>query len=126
VNKPKINSDRATDTMLIARRKFPGSPASLDALCKRFNIGLDERKAKGHGALLDAELLAQVYLELSGGRQQGLELVAQGAGSNGRTTVVQQPIPPRATPLPSRLSGDELARHEAAMAALGGGAIWRN
>lgn len=126
VNKPRINSDRATDTMLIARRKFPGSPASLDALCKRFNIGLDERKAKGHGALLDAELLAQVYLELSGGRQQGLELVAQGAGSNGRSTVTQLPIPPRAVPLPARLTGDELARHEAAMAALGGGAIWRN
>ncbi|MBP6011495.1 MAG: DNA polymerase III subunit epsilon [Alphaproteobacteria bacterium] len=126
VNKPKINSDRATDTMLIARRKFPGSPASLDALCKRFNIGLDERKAKGHGALLDAELLAQVYLELSGGRQQGLELVAQGAGANGRSTVVQQPIPTRAVPLPARLTGDELARHEAAMAALGGGAIWRS
>ena len=66
---------RATDTVGIARRKFPGAPASLDALCRRF--GIDNSERTKHGALLDAELLAEVYLELVGGRQAGLELVAE-------------------------------------------------
>jgi DNA polymerase-3 subunit epsilon len=124
--KAKLDPDRAIDTMLIARRKFPGSPASLDALCKRFNIALDERKAKGHGALLDVELLAQVYLELSGGRQPGLELVAADAAAGSGARVSHLPIPPRPKALPSRLTADELALHEAAVASLGAGAIWRN
>jgi DNA polymerase-3 subunit epsilon len=64
--------NRAIDTVLIARKKFPGSPASLDALCKRFDIDLSARTK--HGALLDAELLADVYLELLGGRQVALLL----------------------------------------------------
>ncbi len=64
---PVITMDRTIDTVLIARKKFPGSPASLDALCKRFDIDLSGRTK--HGALLDAELLAEVYLDLLGGRQ---------------------------------------------------------
>ena len=64
---PAISLDRAVDTVLIARKKFPGSPASLDALCKRFDIDLSGRTK--HGALLDAELLSEVYLDLLGGRQ---------------------------------------------------------
>lgn len=67
---PLIAIERATDTVLIARRMFPGSPANLDALCKRFSIDLTARTK--HGALLDAELLADVYLELKGGRQASL------------------------------------------------------
>ena len=67
---PLIDYARATDTVLIARKMFPGSPANLDALCKRFNIDLSARTK--HGALLDAELLADVYLELKGGRQSSL------------------------------------------------------
>ncbi|MFO0389154.1 MAG: DNA polymerase III subunit epsilon [Alphaproteobacteria bacterium] len=69
---------RALDTVQVARKKFPGSPASLDALCRRFNIDLSARTK--HGALLDAELLAEVYLELLGGRQSalGLDNKAQG------------------------------------------------
>lgn len=63
---------RVLDTLLMARKKFPGSPASLDALCKRFNIDLSGRDK--HGALLDAELLADVYLELLGGRQAAMGL----------------------------------------------------
>ncbi|MBS0271340.1 MAG: DNA polymerase III subunit epsilon [Proteobacteria bacterium] len=68
----EIPFTRAIDTLAIARKKFPGSPASLDALCKRF--GVDNRGREKHGALLDAELLAQVYLELIGGKQPGLSL----------------------------------------------------
>jgi DNA polymerase III subunit epsilon len=69
---PEVPFARAIDTLTMARKKFPGSPASLDALCKRF--GVDNRARDKHGALLDAELLAQVYLELIGGKQPGLSL----------------------------------------------------
>ncbi len=67
---PKINDKRVIDTLMIARKKFPGSPANLDALCRRFHIDNSNRTL--HGALLDSELLAEVYLELLGGRQRGL------------------------------------------------------
>lgn len=67
-----IDNSRVIDTLVIARKQSPGSPASLDALCKRF--GIDNSNRKFHGALLDAQLLAEVYLELRGGRQQGLSL----------------------------------------------------
>lgn len=69
---PEIPFARAIDTLIMARKKFPGSPASLDALCKRF--GVDNRSREKHGALLDAELLSHVYLELIGGKQPGLSL----------------------------------------------------
>ena len=98
----------AVDTVLLARRKFPGSPASLDALCKRFNIDNSARQV--HGALLDAELLASVYLELIGGRQAGLDL-AQGEALAAAAMVAaggpMRPARPHA-PLP-----EELAAHEA-------------
>ncbi len=61
------------DTLLVARRKFPGAPASLDALCQRFSIDTKDRKRDGHGALLDSKLLAAVYIELTGGAQAGLD-----------------------------------------------------
>lgn len=69
---PEMPFSRAIDTLTMARKKFPGSPASLDALCKKF--GVDNKARDKHGALLDAELLAQVYLELIGGKQPGLSL----------------------------------------------------
>jgi len=69
---PVLPRTRATDTVTIARKKFPGSPANLDALCRRFSIDLSARTF--HGALLDAELLAEVYLELNGGRQGAMSL----------------------------------------------------
>jgi DNA polymerase-3 subunit epsilon len=72
IGKPPIAPSRAIDTVSLARRKFPGAPASLDALCRRFGIDLSSRSK--HGALLDAELLTEVYLELIGGRQPGLGL----------------------------------------------------
>lgn len=71
---PRMPMERAIDTVLLARRKFPGAPASLDALCKRFGVDISDRTL--HGALLDARLLAAVYLELRGGRQPDLAIAA--------------------------------------------------
>jgi DNA polymerase III subunit epsilon len=124
LRKDSIAPSRAVDTMLIARRRFPGASASLDALCRRFDISLDDRKAKGHGALLDAALLAEVYLELSGGRQPGLELVAT-SGSSENRVLTFKPVAPRPSPLPPRLSAEDIERHSAAIAVLGQSAIWR-
>lgn len=104
--------ERAVDTVEMARRKFPGAPASLDALCKRFNIDLSGRTL--HGALLDAELLAAVYLELSGGRQQGLDLsaAAQATDIAGAAPVATAESRARA-PRPHAPSPDEEAAHQA-------------
>ena len=92
VGRERLSLDNAIDTVTLARRKFPGAPASLDALCRRFNIDLSGRVK--HGALLDAQLLSQVYLELIGGREPGLLL---GAASPNRTdlrpTEIRQPRP---------------------------------
>ncbi len=83
INKPLLPQDRAVDTLDMARRRYPGAPASLDALCRRFEI--DNTSRTLHGALLDAELLAEVYLELLGGRQRGLGLSGEDGedGANG-------------------------------------------
>ena len=123
IKRKAIASVRAVDTVLIARRKFPGSPASLDALCRRFNINLDERKIKGHGAMLDVELLVQVYLELLGGRQAGLEFVAKSSGAS--AAVLRRAMQPRPTPLAPRLTDGERARHDELIQSLGGSAIWK-
>lgn len=80
-HRPTFPNSQAVDTVAIARRKFPGSPASLDALCRRF--GVDNSNRVKHGALLDAELLAEVYLELIGGRQPGLLLGGDKGGADG-------------------------------------------
>ncbi len=81
-----VPDDRAIDTLVLARRKFPGAPASLDALCRRFAVDASARGA--HGALLDAELLARVYLELIGGRQPGLGLTAEATVSPASAAAV--------------------------------------
>lgn len=124
LNRPALLSDRAIDTALMARRRFPGAAASLDALCRRFEISLEERTASGHGALLDVKLLAEVYLELLGGRQPAMELVAKAATGADGAALTFAPVAPRLVPLSSRLSEDDLARHQAAIAWLGPGAIW--
>jgi DNA polymerase III subunit epsilon len=116
-----MTMDRAIDTVLMARRKFPGSPASLDALCKRFDIDLSGR-AK-HGALIDAELLAKVYLELIGGRQPGL-LAAGPVAAAKETGGPAKRASARPVALPSRLTAEDAARHEAFIATLKGGALW--
>jgi DNA polymerase-3 subunit epsilon len=124
VERTLLPSSRAIDTAQMARQRYPGAPASLDALCRRFNIGLEEREAKGHGALLDAELLAQVYLELCGGRQPHLELMASLNEAGMANLAKHKPLPSRPHPLAPRISSEEAARHAAAIAALGPNAIW--
>ncbi len=81
LRKPVFPADRATCTMIMARKRFPGAPASLDALCRRF--GVDNSHRTKHGALLDTELLAEVYIELTGGRQKGFALVDTPAATAG-------------------------------------------
>ena len=101
--------DGVVDTVLIARKKFPGSPANLDALCRRFNIDLSARTK--HGALLDAELLADVYLELTGGRQAGLGLDSAAKEENSAATNYE---PHTAIDIPLRIfkpSEEEKAAH---------------
>jgi DNA polymerase III subunit epsilon len=125
VGLPEIPYSRATDTLMIARRKFPGSPASLDALCRRF--GVDNSSREKHGALLDSEILAEVYLELVGGRQPdfGLNQAAQ-VNTSGATQVASDWRPrPRPTPLRSRLTDDEAAAHAGFVEKLGDAAIWK-
>jgi DNA polymerase-3 subunit epsilon len=106
--KPAMAASAAVDTVLLARRKFPGSPASLDALCRRFNIDNSAREL--HGALLDAELLAEVYLELIGGRQAGLDLAQAETLAAAALAATSGPVRP---PRPHTASAEELAAHEA-------------
>lgn len=104
-----IKMERAIDTLILARQKFPGQPNSLDALCKRFNIDLSARTK--HGALLDSELLADVYLELRGGRQTMLSLHQEITAETAVDTVAQTRIE-----IPHRtfdVSAEDMARHRA-------------
>ena len=119
-----LPNDRAIDTVMIARKKFPGSPASLDALCRRF--GVDNSAREKHGALLDSEILAEVYLELIGGRQPDFALAtAQTQPQKGTVQAETDWRPrPRPVPLPSRLTEEEAAAHAAFVAKMGDGAIW--
>ncbi len=120
--RPLLPDHVALDTLTMARRRFPGSPASLDALCRRF--GVDNSSREKHGALLDSEILAEVYLELIGGRQPDLVLAPQPAQRQATTTTSWRPQP-RAIPLPSRLTATEAANHEEFVGSLGEKAIWR-
>ncbi len=114
---------RAIDTLAIARRKFPGSPASLDALCRRF--GIDNSARTLHGALLDAQILAEVYLELIGGRQPdfGLSHSPQGDTASG-SEPGRQTAPQRPALLAPRITSEEAAAHRAFIEALGPDALW--
>ncbi|ABG30155.1 DNA polymerase III subunit epsilon [Roseobacter denitrificans] len=121
INLPKIPWEQAIDTLDIARKRFPGSPASLDALCRRF--GIDNTSRTLHGALLDSEILAEVYLELIGGRQPDFGLSNIPQKSAGDTSVDWTPRP-RPTPLPSRITEEEAAAHADFVAKLGDDAVW--
>jgi DNA polymerase III subunit epsilon len=107
---PPITMTRAVDTVGIARRKYPGAPVSLDALCRRFAI--DNSARTKHGALLDAELLAEVYLELTGGRQPVLSLTAA------IVTQVVDAVKAIRPPRPHAPSVEELAAHAAFIAGM--------
>ncbi|MCE8005520.1 DNA polymerase III subunit epsilon [Aestuariivita sp.] len=113
--------DQAIDTLLIARKRFPGSPASLDALCRRFAIDNSARTL--HGALLDSEILAEVYLELIGGRQPDFALATDHHSSTGESLQDWRPAP-RTPPLPSRITPEEEAAHQAFVDKLGDAALW--
>ncbi len=107
--RPRL-SNSLEDTLLLARRKYPGSPASLDALCQRFNIDTRERVRDGHGALLDSRLLAEVYIELTGGAQAGLDFaLAEGGGE----AAGGQRRTGRRRKIGSLLTEAEIAAHEA-------------
>ncbi|MEX0644003.1 MAG: DNA polymerase III subunit epsilon [Parvularculaceae bacterium] len=111
------------DTLLIARKKFPGAPASLDALCARFGIDTRERVRDGHGALLDARLLAAVYIELTGGAQAGLNFDMHAAGV-GEARNGAAPSRRRQSPLKSRLTDKEAEAHARLVAELGPDSLW--
>ena len=114
---------RALDTLAIARRRFPGSPASLDALCRRF--GIDNSARTLHGALLDSEILAEVYLELIGGRQPDFALSATAAKEPSATGSINSWRPsPRMSPLEPRITEEELRAHAAFVERLGADALW--
>ncbi len=110
IGRSPLPMDRAVDTVTMARRKFPGGQASLDALCRRFGIDLSERSL--HGALLDARLLAAVYLELLGGRQHGMELTADAVGAEPAMRTAEA-ASGRRDPRPHGVPADEEARHAA-------------
>lgn len=122
LHKPALPMDRAVDTLMIARRKFPGSPASLDALCRRF--GIDNAARTLHGALLDSEILAEVYLELIGGRQPDFAL-AQGSAGSTQPDGTAWRAGPRPVPLPPRITAEETAAHTAFVTAMGDDAVWK-
>lgn len=117
-----LGDDRAIDTLAIARKKFPGSPASLDALCRRF--GIDNSARTLHGALLDSEILADVYLELIGGRQPDFGLSASLPGEGSDTGDVWRAYP-RPQPLAPRLTDDERMAHDAFVSGLGDEVLWK-
>ena len=123
VNRPLLPMDQALDTLAIARRRFPGSPASLDALCRRF--GIDNSSRTLHGALLDSEILAEVYLELIGGRQPDFGLSNNKSTTDASSAESDWKPMPRPTPLQSRLSEEEIAAHDHFLDALGGDVIWK-
>jgi DNA polymerase-3 subunit epsilon len=118
VGRPLLPADRAVDTLPMAQRKFPGSPANLDALCRRFNVDGSARKL--HGALLDSELLAEVYLHLTGGRQVDLGLGLGGRGRRVEAAGGDRKRPYRRFEVPA----EELAAHEAFVAGLKD-PVWR-
>ena len=121
VGRAPIAAERVVDTLALARRKHPGAPNNLDALCDRYRI--DRSKRVRHGALLDAEILVEVYGELTGGRQRSLSFaIADAARSDGPVARAKRARP---TPLPERASQAERDAHAALVDSLGESAIWR-
>ena len=128
IKRQPISRDRLVDTLLLARRKHPGVSNRLDDLCSRYAI--DNSRRTKHGALLDAEILAEVYIELIGGKQANLGLVPAGSRLAARPIgLAGTPLPHpavRPAPLPERLTPAERAAHAAFIASLGDAAVWRD
>ncbi len=125
LNLDLVPRERIVDTLAIARRKHPMGPNSLDALCARY--GIDNSHRTRHGALLDAELLAEVYIEMNGGRQASMSLDRSATDSKGDVLPEFAPMQTlqRPRPLAPRLSDEDVARHEAFVATLGEKAVWK-
>lgn len=122
IGQPPIAAERVIDSLHIARQKHPGSANSLDALCRRY--GIDNSRRTKHGALLDSELLAEVYLELVGGRQTALTLetrIKAVSTQHHQRTIVAK----RSTPLANRLTEEELECHGALVDELGSEPLWK-
>jgi len=119
--RPAIASERVLDTLALARRKHPGVSNSLDALCDRYRI--DRSRRVRHGALLDAEILVEVYGELTGGRQRSLAFAGNDAASGRRSAAAKKPVA-RARPLAPLSSPEERRAHAEHIATLGEGALW--
>ena len=110
------------DTVMLARKVHPGARVSLDALCKTY--GIDNSKRTLHGALLDSEILAEVYLELIGGRQVGFALMTETQAAAAETVAQRIAVLPRPTPLKPRISEAERAGHDALIKSFGPDALW--
>jgi DNA polymerase-3 subunit epsilon len=118
--RPPFEEHRFVDTLVLARRRHPNGPNSLDALCARY--GIDTSARTKHGALLDAEILAEVYLELLGGRQATFLLAT--VTSSGAPIVAAREVGPRPRPLPPRLTLADERGHRAFIAELGPDPLW--
>lgn len=121
IDAPPMNGPKVIDTLAMAQKKHPGGPNSLDALCRRYHV--DNSGRTKHGALLDSELLAEVYLELIGGAQPHLTLVEKTTGSKSQTPLITK-ARARAKPLSSSLTSDDIDRHRAAVKKLGSDSLW--
>lgn len=122
---PPIPDSQVVDSLQIARRRHPAGPNSLDALCSRY--GIDNSRRTRHGALLDAELLAEVYIELIGGKQSSLGLVSAAEAERTHASPgmpARIGIRPRPEPLPPRLTEAEIVAHAAFIAEIGENALW--
>lgn len=125
VKRVPIDDSVVIDTLQLARKKHPMAQNSLDRLCERYKI--DNTKRTKHGALLDSELLAEVYIELLGGRQASLELDSgvEGKQDSAGFEINQTAKPVRPSPLPSRVTESEMVAHAKFVEDLGEDAIWR-
>ena len=118
--RPLLDTGNVVDTLAMARRRHPGGGNRLDDLCQRY--GIDNSRRTKHGALLDSELLAEVYIELNGGRQAGLALVSR---DRSEVRGAMKAPDSRPAPLPARITEAERAAHDAFVVKLGENAIWR-
>ncbi|MES1200992.1 MAG: DNA polymerase III subunit epsilon [Pseudomonadota bacterium] len=128
---PLLPDERFVDTLALAKKKYPGASCSLDALARRLRLdarGFDlaaRKGAGGHGALLDSRMLAEIYLELKGGREQRFDFGGAVKAMIAQTGIFHAKKAPRPVPLPPRIDADEEAAHAAFIGELGADALWR-